>query len=242
MNSKLSNTQTRLRVATRNCNMAFRNKCERLLSFAPDIAVIQECEKPERWPEIGARSIVWCGDNEHKGLAVVTFGEWKAEHASLSLADLRHFLPLQVTGKIAFQLLGVWAMQTCAVGLAYVAQVREAVSRCGDWLAAAPSLVVGDLNGNAIWDRHRTNNFMSTVSMLEAAGLASAYHRVRAEAFGEESRSTLHLHRNKAKPYHIDYVFVPQPWAERIRRVHVGKYEEWRAYSDHCPVVVDLVL
>ena len=133
-------------------------------------------------------------------------------------------------------------MQTCDLGLAYVEQVREAVSRCSEWLAAKPSLVVGDLNGNAIWDRPRTNNFMSTVSMLDDAGLASAYHRVRAEAYGEESRSTLHLHRDKAKPYHIDYVFVPQAWAGRIRRVHVGEYEEWRAYSDHCPVVVELVL
>ena len=222
--------------------MAFRNKCWQLLSLAPDIAVIQECEKPERWPDIGARSILWCGENEHKGLAVVTFGEWQAERAAQPLSDLRYFLPIQVTGKVSFQLLGVWAMQTCGLGLAYMEQVREAVSRCGEWLAAKPSLVVGDLNGNAIWDRPRTNNFMTTVSMLDAAGLASAYHRVRAEAYGKESRSTLHLHRNKAKPYHIDYVFVPQAWSSHIRHLHVGKYEEWRTLSDHCPVVVELLL
>ena len=50
MNSQPYDAQTPLRVATWNCNMAFRNKCEQLLSLAPDIAVIQECERPSAGP------------------------------------------------------------------------------------------------------------------------------------------------------------------------------------------------
>ena len=77
---------------------------------------------------------------------------------------------------------------------------------------------------------------------LAALGLVSAYHQFYGEAQGSESRPTLHMLKKQDRPYHIDYCFVPQSWTAHIKSVDVGTYEAWVAYSDHCPVVVDMAL
>jgi endonuclease/exonuclease/phosphatase family metal-dependent hydrolase len=48
--------------------------------------------------------------------------------------------------------------------------------------------------------------------------------------------------KNRGRPYHIDYCFVPKSWTAHIRSVDIGTYEAWIKYSDHCPLVVDLAL
>jgi hypothetical protein len=35
---------------------------------------------------------------------------------------------------------------------------------------------------------------------------------------------------------------VPEPWAKRIQKVEVGKYQEWAKVSDHVPLIVEIGL
>ncbi len=46
-----------LRILTWNCQMALRKKHELLASLRPDIAVIQECERPDKLGEVGATAV-----------------------------------------------------------------------------------------------------------------------------------------------------------------------------------------
>ena len=78
------------------------------------------------------------------------------------------------------------------------------------------------------------------MDLMSARGLVSAYHEFFGEAQGRETRPTCYLLWKKARPYHLDYCFVPKAWARRIRRVEVGSYEDWARHSDHRPLVVEL--
>jgi len=80
------------------------------------------------------------------------------------------------------------------------------------------------------------------VRNLDSLGLVSAYHHFHGEEQGAESRPTLHMLKDRERPYHIDYCFVPKSWTAHIRSVDIGTYEGWIKYSDHCPLVVDLAL
>ena len=40
---------------------------------------------------------------------------------------------------------------------------------------------------------------------------------------------------HKNRPYHIDYVFLPQHWTTQIQRVEVGSHAAWSKLSDHVP-------
>ena len=231
-----------LRILTWNCQMALRKKHELLASLRPDIAVIQECERPDKLGAVGATAVHWHGDNPHKGLAVLTFGDWRLEPAPQLDPEVKFVLPVRITGGRTFHLLGVWAKAHPKRERSYIGQVHRAVQVYGAWLGAAESVVVGDWNSNAQWDSERTANHSATVAQLAALGLVSAYHEHYSEAHGAESRPTLHLLKQAQRPFHIDYCFIPQTWASHLRTVTVGSFADWRAHSDHCPLVVEVAV
>ena len=42
------------------------------------------------------------------------------------------------------------------------------------------------------------------------------------------------------KPYHIDYCFASQDILNQVKKVEIGKYEDWTMYSDHSPLIISL--
>jgi exonuclease III len=90
------------------------------------------------------------------------------------------------------------------------------------------------------WDRWW--NHSDVVRLLEDRGIVSLYHKMAQEAQGQESKPSFFLHRNPAKPYHIDYCFASREIADRCRRLEIGKFSDWIYLSDHCPIFVDLEL
>ena len=112
---------------------------------------------------------------------------------------------------------------------------------------SALEIVAGDLNNNTHWDKPGwLMNHTHTVDVLNEYGMASVYHHITGESFGEESTPTIYW-RNRTKDgptYHLDYIFVPHAWLEKVRDMQVGTFEDWcgAKLSDHVPVVVDLRL
>jgi exonuclease III len=230
-----------MRLVTWNCAMALRNKWAQLAHLAPDVAVIQECEKKEKWPAQWYSEAQWLGSNEHKGLAVVTFGPWRVEACEQIDPSIEFVLPTRITGPKAFNLLGVWTKQAAIKEHSYIGQLHRAAQVYSSWLAAADSVVIGDWNSNAIWDRERRANHSATVALLADCGLASAYHLHYSCKHGSEPHPTWYNHKRADRGFHLDYCFVPGSWSASLSAVQVGKFDEWRAYSDHCPVIVDFV-
>jgi exodeoxyribonuclease-3 len=241
-----------MRLVAWNCNMALHRKLDALRRLAPDIAVISECASPERLRALGAldeadNDPIWIGDNPTKGLAIFAFNGYRLSLAREFHPTLRHLAPVHVTGPATCNLLAVWAQNLSGgnVRKRQAGPLRRGLAKYKSFLSERPAIVAGDLNNNVIWHKpgYRINHGIS-VEILESYGLVSAYHERMGEKQGEESIPTLYWRdRKKDGPtYHIDYVFLPRMWLDRIRGFSVGTFEEWcgSGLSDHVPVVVDL--
>lgn len=234
--------------------MALDRKIDALLALKPDVAIVAECAEPERLrfrrrPDWLEGDPVWIGRNPSKGLAVFAFNGLRAHLSDAYHPRYRYVAPVHFSGPFDCHLLAVWA-QNFSGGITRKGQtgpLRLALRRYRDFVAARHTILAGDLNHNVIWDKPGwRNNHSDTVEMLAGYGLHSAYHAFHREAPGKESRPTLYWRdRRKDGPtYHIDYVFLPEPWLAKVSDLSIGTFEDWcgAGYSDHVPVVVDLML
>lgn len=238
-----------MRLVTWNCAGAFRKKTNPIVRFAPDLAIIQECERREKllFPaDFRPDSMAWCGDaGAAKGVGVFGFAGLRVEVAD-DVYDpaIRYCVPLRVTGARNFHLIAVWAMpNTHPGGPSYVGQICLALERYAGFIRGQDTLLAGDFNSNQSFDRPRrpcTHN--RVVEQLAQDGIVSLYHEFFHETHGQESRPTFYLTKKITRPFHLDYLFAPATWSRRLTRLAVGDFDEWRPWSDHCPVFVDLDL
>jgi exodeoxyribonuclease III len=208
-------------------------KWDLLIGLRPDVAVLPETA---RAPARASGSLLepapswhWVGSNPVKGLAVATFGV-----ASGVVAP-------EVTGRwsvaartASLTVLGVWS---CPSDGHYVREVQRALDAHRRWLDPEADVVVaGDFNVDG-----RAGRRAALFRQLASMGLYSAYHTVRHEEFGSETAPTYYHHRNRARPFHIDFCFVSAPLRDRLHAVEVGTFEDWiePGHSDHVPLVVD---
>jgi exodeoxyribonuclease-3 len=230
--------------------MALHDKLDAMASLHPDVAVICECAKPEtiraksqgRLPE----SVVWVGENEHKGLAVIGMGPWRVRLDESYDPSIRHVVPVHVDGPTPFRLLAVWAFS----GRANLDEMGRgplalAMTRYEGFCKQAPLVVAGDFNNNAIWNnpKNPTHGHLKDVASLAGFGLFSAYHHQRNVAQGQEPEPT-HYWRNRkveGPTYHLDYIFAPVGWKPALRGVEVGEFGAWvgSGLSDHVPLIAD---
>jgi exonuclease III len=224
--------------------MALAKKRKLLYQLRPDIAVIPECSSDSMVIcEEDGFDTCWWGENRHKGLGVVAAKPWALKIASPP--DQRWIVPASVHGPVDFLMVAVWA---CPVGgekeSNYIGQVYEAIVKHPKWFAGgAPVVICGDFNSNAIFDHKRKRmTHSAVVKLLADRGLVSAYHLFFGEHQGQESRPTHYFWHRKERPFHLDYIFVPQIWRHSILHFEVGTYRKWRGSSDHVPILVDIAI
>ncbi len=228
--------------------MAFRKKAEVILQMKPDILIIQECEDKTKlatelkMPEL--ENGIWIGSNKHKGIAVFAFNGIRIELSERYNQEIEYFIPVKVITieKKHFNLFAVWAMPFKGSKLkSYVGRVWEGVNYYAEELSQS-SILVGDLNSNAIWDKERkVGNHSAVVEYLKEKGLESLYHRQYKMQHGQEVHPTFYLHKNEGKPYHMDYCFVSRNLISKQTDIEVGEYKNWISLSDHMPLLVSLI-
>jgi len=144
-----------------------------------------------------------------------------------------------VTGPFNFTLYAIWANNPTDPDGQYVTQVWKAIHHYNRLLTNRESILIGDFNSNTIWDKpRRAGNHSTVVEHLEKKGIHSVYHRYFKQVQGKEQHPTLYMYRKKDKAYHIDYCFVSEPIANKLKSVEVGDYDSWIKYSDHVPVII----
>jgi endonuclease/exonuclease/phosphatase family metal-dependent hydrolase len=230
-----------MRLATWNCNQAFRRKQHHLLDLKPDIAVVPECEYPAEKGDWAAwTDWRWIGDDSHKGLGVFTRNGVAISDTTV-IREADHFLHVETD---AVDVLAVWAMNDRAnPRQRYIGQVHTVLETHPE-LVGEDTVVAGDFNWNVTWDESPDSplrgDFADVRAALNGNGLRSAYHAVCSDEFGEESEATFHMHKKKDRPYHIDYTFVPGHRIESEIEVTVGRHDDWIDASDHMPLLVTL--
>lgn len=226
-----------MRLVTWNaCRGPFAVKASLLERLEADIAVIQEIASPGE----NTTRTLWFGDNRNQGLAVVARSPYRLRALPQHTAAPKYIIPVAVEGPVSFVLFAVWTLGKQP--MPYVQAASTAIDLYASTFAEEPVVMLGDFNSNGRWDKHHpaSLNHSSMVARLEAHGLVSAYHHHRGEAHGREREHTFYLHWNEAKPYHIDFCFLPDRWASGIQRIEIGTFSSWRENSDHRPLLVDV--
>lgn len=237
-----------MKLITWNCQGAFRNKAEIILSYRPDILVVQECEHPDKLffnsTTQRPNDFYWYGNNIHKGIGIFFYSDYKFELLENFNPEFRYILPFRVTGHgqdITF--FAIWAMDNKENHEArYIGQIWLAINYYADLLGNS-TILIGDFNSNKIWDyKDRVGNHTAVVDWLAHKNIFSVYHKHLNQEQGKEKQPTFFLHRNKNKPYHIDYCFASTDIIDRVQNVEIGTYENWIKLSDHLPLIVNFDL
>lgn len=229
-----------MKLVTWNCcRGAFEKKAPLLDGLQPDIAIFQEIAKPV----CEDANTLWFGENPKIGMAIQARPPYQITPFPQMENVPNYVIPIAVTGPVNFLLFAVWT--TDDKKLKYVRGLSTAMDIYADVLRdQIPTVFMGDFNSNALWDKlHPSHlNHTSMVERMERHGLVSAFHHHHTVAHGKEAEKTFYHHRKEEKPHHIDYCFVPKTWAGFIAQVKVGTFEEWKADSDHRPLLVEVCL
>ena len=230
-----------MRIVSWTCNGALRKKLPQLLSLNADVYIVQECEDPEDSNDIEYRNwatgSLWAGKNKHKGLGVFSIS------SQLAMLDwdndgLESFIPFTVDSKLTA--LAVWTRHANSPTFRYIGQLWKYLQAHKTKFEKRSMIICGDLNSNACWDVwDRWWNHSDVVRELSTIGIESVYHRCTGEPQGKETQPTFFMHRKRARPYHIDYAFASADLFQ-VSSISVGKAEEWLAFSDHMPIVLDI--
>jgi exonuclease III len=218
--------------------MSFRTKYQHLTSA--DILVVPECESKEKLPKellINYPNCYWYGKNKNKGIAIFSKSEYLLEIEKNFDPKLEYIIPIKVSAEnLTFYLFGIWSQ----VNGNYTNNLHKALAHYKQQLSHR-IILLGDFNSNKIWDKKPSlGNHSKTVELLEDLNIRSAYHEYFDEDQGEESKPTFFMYHHKDKPYHIDYCFVSKDI--KIKGFEIGIFEDWKEYSDHMPITINIEL
>lgn len=239
-----ADTVGRMRVLCWNVRGATDAKWEHITGLRPDVAVLAEVAQQPRRLQASllepAPAWQWVGLNPAKGLAVSAFGDRAETCGALAPAATGRWSVAARLGSLT--VLGIWSCPSASGG--YATEVLRSLDAHARWLdPEADVIVAGDFNIDGAGAlRRRSGAFSKVIDRFQDLGLASVYHTVWQEPFGAESSPTYFHHRNRARPFHIDFCFLSAPLLDRLRAVTVGKYEQWvdSGISDHVPLTIEL--
>ncbi|CAN5383978.1 hypothetical protein BH20BAC1_BH20BAC1_23730 [soil metagenome] len=163
--------------------MAFRKKAAFILTHKPDILIIIECEHPDKLlfttdlPK--PKDTPWFGKNQHKGLAILSYGDYRFKVLENHNDNFKMIIPIAVTeGHFDFNLFLIWAYNPDDTEGRYITQVWKAVSHYDELLTDRPTMLIGDFNSNTIWDykKHRLGSHAGVIKQLENKKIFSTYH------------------------------------------------------------------
>lgn len=221
-----------MKIVSWNCSGKFREKFQDIITLEADIYVIQECENPKQSNCINykqfASNFLWVGENKNKGLGVFAKDEIKLKENDWQKFCLRNFLSVKVNN--CFDLVAVWACNPY-IEEYYVYQNINISNYNKN------TIIIGDFNSNAIWDKkHGSRTHSTVVHQLNEIGILSVYHYLNNEKQGEESKPTFYMYRHPDKSYHIDHCYTS---LRNIKDYHIMCDTNWLKKSDHMPILFE---
>ena len=232
-----------MRIVVWNCQMAFRRKFPAIEALGADIVVVPESESPEFLSQKGAKlpweNHVWVGENSAKGLSVFSGRHLPIEISPHHDPAFRYIAPVRVSAAFgAFDLFAVWTQAEKPLSKSYVTHALNAVEHYRDMLLPG-ALLAGDFNSSPVFKTNGKKH-LELVEILKTLGFSSVYHTETGQDHGGEDTPTFYLHRNRLKPYHLDYAFCHDSQKPLSRSFSIGRYDDWIGDSDHMPLILDI--
>ncbi len=229
---------TNVRITAWNCNGGFQRKLGAVRALAPDILVVPECgdgamPQSDLWHS-SPTCVEWVGRIPSKGLGVFSFGEYSFSRAPFYNPKHMLILPIEVSGPMSFLLLAVWTLPDDENS--YVRPLVEAWEEYEKHIEGRDVLMAGDFNASVIFPKKPGYHFSAFLDLVHGQGVRSLYHEHSGEDHGGEQMPTFFMHRDREKPFHIDYIFAGTAMRSRLRSFEVGNQNEWLGHSDHVPI------
>jgi len=224
--------------------MALRHKFAALLALRPDVAIVQECARPDDGWRPPCRDADWIGFNAQKGLGVFTFGDLALRRHESYSDRFSLYLPVEIRGACHFNLLGVWVADARKIPPGANNDPAAALRFYRPFLTATPTVVAGDFNRlpQQMSARSKASPAASVVELLADAGLVNA-DIAMSDATGQEALRRTHFHqRHFARGFVVDYIFISAAERTRLTAFEVGDPHDWLRWSDHVPLVIELDL
>ncbi len=230
--------------------MKFRHKLHEIFTLKPDILVIPESENIERsglpkkdYPELSDSK--WIGDNQSKGLSIFTFNDFKIDLFENYSNNYKYILPVTVSRKNeSYRVIGVWTKKIEEKKKGHNNYIRQAylsLIEYESFLDYENIIVCGDFNSNLFWKRSGIdNNHQMVLDQLDDKNIHSSYHQFFNEEQGKENIPTYYHYHHQDKPFHIDFCFLSHKLIKKLKKVHIGKFEDWMHLSDHVPMTIEL--
>ena len=231
-----------MKIVSWNCNGALRKKLHVLRDLDADVYIVQECEDPSKTTDSEyaewASNSLWTGNNKNKGLGVFAKPGIALKQLDLNPGTFQSFIPCTLNDHLT--LVAVWTKAANSPTFAYIGQMWKYLQEHRAVFQGMDMALIGDFNSNVCWDKwDRWWNHSDVVRELGEMGIFSLYHHVHGEPQGSESEPTFYMHRNREKPYHVDYAFVSRHWLA-ASKITVGKPDHWMEHSDHMPLFIEL--
>lgn len=229
-----------MKIVTWNCHGAYRTKSDKIASYKPDIAIIQECECPEKLlfgdGAVQPTTNKWFGNlinTRLPGMSIMSYtGLEFSVHDSYD-PGIKYCIPLRVTGHTKLNIIAV---------LGDVDDVYNAVKVYRRFITSCETIIIGDFNSNPSFSR--TGKHMEVVNTLREMNIVSVYHERNKKEHGEEIQPTYYQYYHEDKPSHLDYCFLPKHLADKVTHFEIGNYDTWikTKLSDHSPIFMELEL
>ena len=111
-----------MKLISWNCQGAFRKKADTILSEKPDILVVQECEHPDilflHSSFQKPKDILWFGDNKHKGLCILSYGNYTLQLLEVHNPSLKYVVPIFVKEKVLNSSFSLYGQITVKIKMA----------------------------------------------------------------------------------------------------------------------------
>ena len=229
-----------MQLATWNCPTGLTSNWGVIEELGAHVLTVQECG-PKTEQQVAERDGWTCkwqvgryDVGRRRGLAVLARSPYKIEVLERSEPCLISTLVSGPNG-LRFRFVGFWGMSPLEDGTdSYARQAADLIEQLPD--DGLPTVVAGDFN--ASWGNP---DHLRNAANLAARGMVSAYNSFYNVEPGVPPRHPTSYHqRNVSRPFHMDYVFVPEVWP--IQSVEVGSFEDYpgRGLSDHVPVIVSI--
>lgn len=230
-----------MRIVEWNCRSKFAAKLAALEALSPDVAVLAEAPFVNPRPDdtLTDKAISWyaAGLYGYKSLALAGF---TAPLAPVETPEGTGSWSIAAEHPAGFGILGIWACPEPS--RRYSTEISKSLDAHEDWIRTNDVVIAGDFN--VTYDGTERYLFKPILQRLANQGMVSAYHAHTGLAHGSETVATHFFRTHEDAKFHIDFVFVPKSWTDRIRTVEIGSHAQWVAsgLSDHVPIVVDVEL
>ncbi|UPM53657.1 hypothetical protein [Gottfriedia acidiceleris] len=236
-----------MKILSWNCRRGLLSieKYEKLLGVGSDIAVIPECVHPSKIQNTKHFDSVWKGKEGGIGLGIFSFSNDYQFSLLEDKIKYEWFIPIKVTGKTDFILIAVWMIRTPGYS-SYGKLLYTALMEYEHLLKNERVIIIGDFNidkklATSYSGISRGQGFEKIIDIFSRYNIESCYHSLNHEEYGRESKATYYHYNHADKPFHIDYCFVNEELLQNVTKFTIGDYEEWHRYSDHSPIIVDIL-